>query len=175
MRDDDGEISWGEMEQPIPKIAPFTQTNELLAALGVARSALPVERYTNGPTYVMVALDNRAALRELKPDTRALEAFDPIGVSCVASSGSLFATRMFGPGRGVVEDPATGSAAGPLGLHLVRHGWAEFGEPLEFSQGTEIGRPSRLRVRIEGSAEAVTGIFVAGSAVRVATGHFRLQ
>ena len=45
---------------------------------------------------------------------------------------------MFAPGGGVPEDPATGSAAGPLALHVARHGLAPFGEELEISQGAEI-------------------------------------
>ena len=43
------------------------------------------------------------------------------------AAGTRVKTRMFGPGLGVAEDPATGSAAGPLALHLVRHGRSEFG------------------------------------------------
>ena len=59
---------------------------------------------------------------------------------------------MFAPGAGVAEDPATGSAAGPLALHLARHGRIAFGEEIEISQGAEIGRPSTLYARVDGSA-----------------------
>ena len=81
---------------------------------------------------------------------------------------------MFAPGNGVPEDPATGSAAGPLAVHLARHGRIEFGDEIEISQGAEIGRPSTLFARVEGSSEQVERVEVGGSAVIVARGAFRL-
>jgi trans-2,3-dihydro-3-hydroxyanthranilate isomerase len=82
---------------------------------------------------------------------------------------------VFAPGLGVPEDPATGSAAGPLGVHLVRHGRVSPGQPIELRQGLEIGRPSLLRVRVEGSVERPERVLVGGSAVIVAHGDYRLQ
>jgi trans-2,3-dihydro-3-hydroxyanthranilate isomerase len=99
-----------------------------------------------------------------------------VGVSCFASAGGgRVKTRMFGPGVGVAEDPATGSAAGPLALHLARHGRISFGEEIEIRQGAEIGRPSLLRARVEGTAERVERVVVGGSAVAVAHGEYRLS
>ena len=97
-----------------------------------------------------------------------------LGINCFAGSGSHWKTRMFAPGNGVPEDPATGSAAGPLAMHLVRHGRIEFGDEIEISQGAEIGRPSTLFARVEGSSEQVERVEVGGSAVIVARGAFRL-
>jgi trans-2,3-dihydro-3-hydroxyanthranilate isomerase len=79
---------------------------------------------------------------------------------------------MFAPALGVSEDPATGSAAGPLALHLARHGRIAFGDEIEIRQGAEIGRPSLLRARVTGSADRVERVEVAGSAVIVARGEF---
>ena len=81
---------------------------------------------------------------------------------------------MFAPGQGVVEDPATGSAAGPLALHLARNGRIPYGEQIEIRQGAEIGRPSVLHARVVGSAEQVEHVEVGGSAVVVARGEYRL-
>ena len=81
---------------------------------------------------------------------------------------------MFAPGSGVAEDPATGSAAGPLAIHLARHGLIQFGEEIEISQGVELGRPSKLYARADGSAERVERVEVGGSAVIVARGEFQL-
>jgi trans-2,3-dihydro-3-hydroxyanthranilate isomerase len=81
---------------------------------------------------------------------------------------------MFAPAHGVDEDPATGSAAGPLALHLARHGRIGFGEEIEISQGAEISRPSTLFARVDGSADAVERIEVGGAAVVVARGEFRV-
>jgi trans-2,3-dihydro-3-hydroxyanthranilate isomerase len=81
---------------------------------------------------------------------------------------------MFAPQFGVNEDPATGSAAGPLAVHLARHGRIGFGDEIEISQGAEVDRPSTLYARVDGSATAVERVEVGGSAVIVARGEFRL-
>ena len=81
---------------------------------------------------------------------------------------------MWAPAFGVPEDPATGSAAGPLAVHLARHGRIAFGEEIEISQGAEIGRPSTLYARAEGSADRIDRVEVGGSAVVVARGEFKL-
>jgi trans-2,3-dihydro-3-hydroxyanthranilate isomerase len=81
---------------------------------------------------------------------------------------------MFAPASGVVEDPATGSAAGPLAIHLARHGRTSWGEQIEIEQGAEIRRPSRLYARAEGHDDRVDRVEVGGSAVTVARGEFRL-
>src|SRR5262249_21613174 len=75
-----------------------------------------------------------------------------------------------GPAFGVPEDPATGSAAGPLAVHLARHGRIAFGQEIEISQGAEIGRPARLYARAAGSADRIDSVEVAGAAVIVARG-----
>jgi trans-2,3-dihydro-3-hydroxyanthranilate isomerase len=75
---------------------------------------------------------------------------------------------MFAPGLGVPEDPATGSAAGPLAVHLARHGRIAFGERIEIHQGLEIGRPSVLQASADGSADSVERVQVAGAAVLIA-------
>jgi trans-2,3-dihydro-3-hydroxyanthranilate isomerase len=98
-----------------------------------------------------------------------------LGVSCFAGTGSRWKVRMFAPGAGVVEDPATGSAAGPLAVHLARHGRIGFGDEIEISQGIEIGRPSTLYARADGSADELERVEVGGSAVIVARGEFRLR
>ena len=81
---------------------------------------------------------------------------------------------MFAPAYGVAEDPATGSAAGPLALHLARHGRIAFGQEIEIHQGAEIGRPSTLYARVEGTGDQVDTVEVAGSAVVVANGELRV-
>jgi trans-2,3-dihydro-3-hydroxyanthranilate isomerase len=74
----------------------------------------------------------------------------------------------------VPEDPATGSAAGPLALHLARHGRIGFGDEIEITQGVEIDRPSTLYARVDGSADQVERVEVGGSAVTVARGEFQV-
>jgi trans-2,3-dihydro-3-hydroxyanthranilate isomerase len=169
-------ISYGEMDQPIPTAEPFPDPEALLRALGLARSELPVEGYPNGPLHVYVALAEEAAVAALSPDLGALAALGgSLGVSCFAGAGDRYKTRMFAPSLGVPEDPATGSAAGPLALHLVRHGRLEYGREIELRQGAEIGRPSLLRARVEGGPAGVERVVVGGGAVEVASGSYRLR
>jgi trans-2,3-dihydro-3-hydroxyanthranilate isomerase len=162
----------GRMRQPLPTHEPFARTAELLQALGLERARLPVELYTNGPRHVMVALWDEREVAELRPDITALAHLDAVGVSCFAGAASRWKTRMFAPGLGVSEDPATGSAAGPLAVHLARHGDIGFGEEIEIRQGAEIGRPSLLHAVAHGTAERLERVEVAGRAVIVAEGSF---
>ena len=172
---DGSSIVFGRMTQPIPTVESFDGAEELLAAVGVERSELPVEVYDNGIKHVYVCLDSEEDVAALRPDTARLAEFGPVvGVNCFAGSGSRWKTRMFAPAGGVAEDPATGSAAGPLAVHLARHGRIAFGDEIEISQGAELGRPSTLFARVEGSAEQVERVEVGGSAVVVARGEFRL-
>jgi trans-2,3-dihydro-3-hydroxyanthranilate isomerase len=165
-------ISFGWMAQPLPTVTPFDRVDELLAALGV-ESELPVELYDNGVPHVFVALGSREEVVALAPDQQRLLALGTYGINCFASEGTSVKLRMFGPGLGMAEDPATGSAAGPLALHLARHGRIAFGDEIEIEQGVEIGRPSKLHARVDGTADAVERIEVGGSAVIVARGEFR--
>ncbi len=161
----------GRMRQPVPTWEPYERAAELLAAIGVQSSQLPVEAYRNGPRHVYVALDSEEAVSRLRPDMTALGMLPDIGVSCFAGSGTRWKTRCFVPALGVGEDPATGSAAGPLAVHLARHGQIAFGQQIEIRQGEEIGRPSILLARVEAEGGQVTKVEVAGSAVIVARGE----
>jgi trans-2,3-dihydro-3-hydroxyanthranilate isomerase len=168
-------IVFGRMHQPIPTVEPFDDEATLLEALGVERSELPVELYDNGMRFVYVALRSEDEVAALDPDTRALSRVPGFGgVNCFAGSGDRWKTRMFAPGAGVTEDPATGSAAGPLAVHLARHGRIAWGDEIRISQGAEIGRPSTLYARVDGSPDAIERVEVGGSAVVVARGEFRL-
>ena len=167
-----GRVVYGRMQQPIPSWSAYPQEAALLAALGVSRSLLPVETYQNGPLHAYVALASEDEVARLKPDLAALAALGHVGANCFAGAGARWKTRMFGPGLGVPEDPATGSAAGPLCVHLARHGRIAFGDEIEIRQGEEIGRPSTLFARAQGSARKIDRVEVGGSAVVVARGEF---
>ena len=168
-------IVFGRMQQPLPVWREYEQADGLLAALRVERSELPVEHYDNGARFVYVGLGSEEEVAALRPDAFALSDLpDFVGVLCFAGSGARWKARMFAPGGGVAEDPATGSAAGPLAVHLARHGRIAFGDEIEITQGVEIGRPSTLFARVVGTAEELERVEVGGSAVIVARGEFRL-
>ena len=166
-------IVFGRMTQPLPTIEPFDGAEDLLAVLGV-ESQLPVELYDNGVPHVFVALGSEDEVAALRPDHQRLSEFGAVGINCFAGEGLRWKTRMFGIGLGMTEDPATGSAAGPLALHLARHGRIAFGDEIEIAQGVEIDRHSTLFARVDGSADNVERIEVGGSAVVVARGEFQL-
>ena len=167
-------ISFGWMQQPLPEIVDFAGAATVLAGLGLEGSELPIQLYDNGIPHVYVALRSEAEVGALRPDMPTLQRAGDVCVNCFAGAGSRWKTRMFAPGHGVDEDPATGSAAGPLALHLARHGRIGWGEEIEISQGAEVGRPSTLHARVVGDADRVELVEVGGSAVVVARGEFRL-
>lgn len=170
-----GRVVFGEMAQPLPTWTAFDRAPELLAAVGMERSELPVEIYDNGPRHVFVCLPDEASVAALSPDIGALGRLGAIGISCFAADGARVKTRMFAPGMGVAEDPATGSAAGPLAVHLARHGVVGFGDRVEIRQGAEIGRPSTLFAKAHGSPEQIDQVTVGGAAVIVARGEYKLD
>jgi trans-2,3-dihydro-3-hydroxyanthranilate isomerase len=169
------EVAFGRMDQPLPSVERYPAEAELLAALGVARSELPVEIYDNGVQHVYVCLGSADEVAALQPNVPRLASLPlALGFSCFAGAGRSWKTRMFGPAAVVPEDPATGSAAGPLAVHLARHGRIGFGEEIKISQGAEIGRPSTLFARTEGSRDRIERVEVGGAAVIVARGEFAL-
>jgi trans-2,3-dihydro-3-hydroxyanthranilate isomerase len=170
---DAGRPVFGWMRQPVPTWSPFERERELRAALGVASASLPpVEQYRNGPAHVYVPLGSEEAVAALRPDMGAIADLG-VPVNCYAGHGLRWKTRMFYPSAGVPEDAATGSAAGPLAVHLARHGRIGFGEQIEIRQGEEIGRPSLLYARAEGEGDRIESVEVGGAAVIVAEGHYR--
>ena len=167
-------ITFGRMTQPLPTVSAEPAAAAIVAALGGVKPVLPVERYVNGPTHVLVTVGSTDDVAKLTPDFGALAKATSAGVSCFAGSGRHYKTRMFAPGHGINEDPATGSAAGPLACHLVRHGRLAPGDEIEISQGVEIGRPNTLFARASGMRERIESVEVGGCAVTVARGEFRL-
>ncbi|MFE2725625.1 PhzF family phenazine biosynthesis protein [Kitasatospora sp. NPDC059327] len=166
----DGKVVGTRMRQPVPTWEPFARAGELLAALGVESSTLPVEIYRNGPRHVFVGFESVEALSAVDPDHRALARFEDMATNCFAGSGSHWRSRMFSPAYGVVEDAATGSAAGPLAIHLARHGLIEHGKPIEILQGVEMGRPSLMLARAEATDGVIEFVEVGGSGAVFAHG-----
>jgi trans-2,3-dihydro-3-hydroxyanthranilate isomerase len=167
-------ISFGWMEQPLPSWRPFERAGELLEALGVGRATLPVELYDLGVTHVLVELGSPEEVAALAPNFDTVAELLAGGAICFAAANGSWKVRSFVPALGVREDPATGSAAGPLAVHLARHGRTGFGDEIEIAQGVEIGRPSRLYARADGSPERIERVRVGGSAVIVARGEFSI-
>jgi trans-2,3-dihydro-3-hydroxyanthranilate isomerase len=82
-------------------------------------------------------------------------------------------SRMFAPAHGISEDPATGSANGPLGCYLVRHGVLPSDGELGFvsEQGVEMGRPSFLQIRIAHDHGEISAVWVGGTCHHMGGGY----
>jgi trans-2,3-dihydro-3-hydroxyanthranilate isomerase len=174
----DADRTGGWMRQPLPTWEPWPAPDPLVEALGVgvADLAAPVELYDNGVQHIVVAVDDPDLVRRAMPDhSRLGHIAGNAGTSLCALTGpGTGTTRMFMPGGGIVEDAATGSAAGPIGIHLLRHGHLDPGGLLTLEQGTQINRPSSLHVRVEGLPDAIAGVGVGGKAIIVGELTFRL-
>ena len=153
-----------------------------LPQAAVAGAGLPVQVVSCGLPYLIVPLATRRAVDNAVSSPEAIDAFfreagvDASGVFLFSHErGSDKATaysRMFAPGLGVTEDPATGSASGPLGCYLVRHKVvpaAKAGTILNL-QGVKMGRPSHMHVSIGVEKGDITSVRVGGEAVLAGEG-----
>ena len=172
-RDDSGRIVFGRMEQPLPTIEPYPDEEELLDILGIERSELPIELYDNGVRHVYVCLGSEEEVAALRPDlNRLAEQSVALCFNCFAGEGARWKTRMFAPGGGVDRGPGYGirgraarAASGAPRADRFRR------RDRDLAGQVEIGRPSTLFARVEGSADDVQRVEVGGSAVTVARGE----
>ena len=186
-------LSFAWMDQSRPDIRqPVTPKLEIIRSVGLDPSAvdqtgLPIEEISCGNPFTIVPVLTRAAVDAAEADTGAMKkiksAFprDHIGVLFFTSEpvdkDVVAYSRMFAPGAGVVEDPATGSAAGPLASYLVKHGLVDRNQMHNMInlQGVAMGRPSRLHMRITQDGDgAITRVQVGGKSVRVGEGSIDL-
>jgi trans-2,3-dihydro-3-hydroxyanthranilate isomerase len=154
---------------------------------GLIPSAPPPQVLSTALPQLMIPVRTRADLAALPSGGTGGELatlLRAMGTDCAMlyapgeAPGFTAHCRMFAPGLGVPEDPATGSAAGALGAYLVHHGVVtpHDGEArMAFEQGIEIGRPSRIDVRVMTDSDGtITGVHVGGAAVRVIAGEVAL-
>ncbi|WP_195911396.1 PhzF family phenazine biosynthesis protein [Streptomyces kaniharaensis] len=168
------------MRQPLPKVSPVPdeQAAGLLAVLGLQQSLLPVTLYDAGIPHLYVMADSPEAVRAVVPDFPALGRAAGPGrarINVFALTGPDTAvTRMFSPYDRVPEDPACGSAAGPLAAHLVRHGFLASGVQLTLSQGEAVNRPSTLYAQVVADQDDIQSIDVGGGVRLIGSGRLRL-
>ncbi len=148
----DGKVVACSMQQPIPPGSTSAARPRLLAALGLKGSTFPIEVYRNGPRHVFVGLEASPRCRAAPRPPRAVRLPD-LAVNCFAGAGRRLAQPHVLAGLRRGRDAATGSAAGPLAIHLARHRQIPYGQQIEILQGVEIGRPSRMYARAEGAGE----------------------
>ena len=155
-----------EMEQPLPKFrgGPIRGVVAPQIALDLAdlEPSPPIEIGSSGNDFTFVPVRNLDAVRRAAP-RGLVDAVFLFTRETVAKDATVHG-RMFAGWQGVTEDPATGSACGPLGAYLVRHGIAD-GAHIVVEQGYEMGRPSLLYVRIGGTPGKITSVHVGGHAM----------
>jgi trans-2,3-dihydro-3-hydroxyanthranilate isomerase len=183
----DGRAGKATIVQEAPEFGPEVDPAEALAAVGLEPSSAlardtPPQVVSTGLAQVIVPVQ-RHALERARPDREAIAAlFERYSTTATLylsawepGSGRAHTRSFFVDVDGITEDPATGSAAGPLAVHLARHGRVPFGTEIEIVQGVEIGRRSVMRARVDGAPDAIERVAVGGSAVIVARGEYLLD
>jgi trans-2,3-dihydro-3-hydroxyanthranilate isomerase len=168
---------------PRATFAPGPDPTVVAAVLGLPADALdarfPLEIATTGAPMLMVPVRDLAALRASRVESSAYrrmrDAGGPTSVYAFTretrDARNQLSVRLFAPDAGIIEDPATGSAAGWLGAWLVRQRVYGGGDlDVRIEQGHEIQRPSLLHVRARGAGDALE-VSVGGRVIPVARGE----
>ncbi|HSL23181.1 MAG TPA: PhzF family phenazine biosynthesis protein [Vicinamibacterales bacterium] len=183
---DGDQLSFAWMTQQRPKYgAVATDARALAEAVHVDAAEVmdvPLEEVSCGLPFFFLALKSRKAVDQAESDRlgigrffekqklplRAVFLFTLAGGADEATAYS----RMFAPGLGIAEDPATGAASGPLGCYLVKHGLVDPERAAHFVslQGMKMQRPSRIHVSIDARGGEITRVRVGGRAVLVGEG-----
>jgi trans-2,3-dihydro-3-hydroxyanthranilate isomerase len=180
-------LSFAWMTQSTPTFGPVIRDRAAIAAaLGLQASdladELPVQEVSCGVPYLFVPLRDRATVDRAVSDTAAFRRFmTAAGLDLAIFLFSVEPThanetaysRMFAPEFGITEDPATGSASGPLGCYLVRHGvvTGDAAQRMISLQGVAMGRSSRIHIQVDGSRDNISRVRVGGESVLVGRGE----
>jgi trans-2,3-dihydro-3-hydroxyanthranilate isomerase len=160
----------------VGEVSPLASALELGDA-ELSAGRLQAQVVSTGVPHLLVPVRDLGALGRARPKSEKLAAYlrsvgaqgcylfclDPLDPDAPAQA------RFFGPNVGIAEEPATGSAAGPLAAYLVARKLASERRPVIVEQGGAMGRPSRIEVRVSGG-----GVRVSGNAVLVVEGRLRL-
>jgi trans-2,3-dihydro-3-hydroxyanthranilate isomerase len=177
----EGGFAWMTQQRPSFR-GEFAGREVVAAAAGLAVDDLdpdlPMEVVWTGLPFLLVPVRDEVTLRRAERSDsgsrRALDAVEADGLYLFAirRDGELVA-RMFDAGSGIGEDPATGSAVGPLGAYLAARGLARMPGRAVVAQGEQVGRPSFLHVDVRPDGDSWT-VRVGGGVRIVGEGVFRL-
>lgn len=171
-----------ELTGATPSVGPPLPATDLLAAVGLDGSAcapgVSARRAGTGSDFTYVCVED-SLVAQARPGAGLVEALASTGGHGLFlfswAAGAVHA-RMFAPGLGVGEDPATGSAATGLGAWLAAEGLVGEGETsYVVAQGAEMGRPSTMRCAVVVRDGAAAECRVAGSVVPVASGTLEVS
>jgi trans-2,3-dihydro-3-hydroxyanthranilate isomerase len=174
---------------PLPEFGPiFEQRDAVAAMLGLETILLaggPIQAISCGVTYLLVPIVDLESMINIR---FRIDIWDrmlrhsahpqvlPFCIETRYPESSVHA-RMFAPGLGVYEDPASASAAGPLAAYLVKYGVIK-PDPraqLIVEQGIEVQRPSFIHVSLEMDGERFSSIRVGGQCVVIGKGQIHVN
>lgn len=181
-------LSFVWMTQPNPRFGrPITDRAALARAMGLEETHLapgmPAQVVSCGVPYLLVPLVSRAAVDAASLDRKGLaacledagESEKPVFFFTLEGpgEGETAYSRMIAPTFGIAEDPATGSASGPLGCYLLHERIVspERARQMVSLQGVAMGRPSRIHIAIDGEPDRITRVRVGGQSVLVGRGE----
>jgi trans-2,3-dihydro-3-hydroxyanthranilate isomerase len=179
-------LSFAWMTQRPPTFGPIVSQRDVVAsALGLEAkdlADLPVQEVSCGLPFLFVALRDHQTVDRATSDIAGFRRLcDACGLDLPIflfalggpSPSDTVYSRMFAPDFGIIEDPATGGASGPLGCYLVEHGLVsgDAAEHIVSSQGVAMGRASRIHVSIGGRPGAIDRVQVGGVSVLVGRGE----
>ena len=173
------------MTQPLPNFGKiFENRQEMAELIGLNAADLmdsPIQIISCGVPYLIIPVKTLDLVQQIgfrldrfnqlknKLEGAFVYAFTPYGVT---ENGDVHG-RMFAPEAGILEDPATGSANGPLGCYLTYYQIKR--SPYLSEQGFEMGRPSLIEIDIQSSKpQNITQVKVGGKAQMIGKGEIYL-
>ncbi len=185
--DADGAPAQVWMRQPAPRFLNIWEDRQTIAAMLSLESAdlrpdLPMQVLSSGLPFLFVFVENLDAMRRIRfrADVwaRQLAGGEARGLFVATTetvhAGSSAHCRMFAPDLGVAEDPATGSASGPLGAYLLKHGLSAKGD-MRSEQGFEMGRPSFIHIKIRRRGDAIVEAAIGGDCAYMGGGALHIE
>lgn len=180
--DENGEPTDVWMKQPIPQFLDIYQDRASIAeilSLAVAdlQNGAPIQVLSSGLPFLFVVLNSLEAMQKIRlrldkwAETLAGTHAENIFVTTTETvrDDSTVHSRMFAPALGISEDPATGSASGPLGAYLLKYGLASSGDMVS-EQGFQMGRPSFIHIEVRRSEDEFTHVAIGGRCAYVGNG-----
>ena len=175
------------MKQPIPQFLDILENRSSIAEMLSLTAAdlhpdLPAQVLSSGLPFLFVGLRSLDAARRIRfrldKWADALAGTNAENVFVLTTEtlypGASVHSRMFAPALGIAEDPATGSASGPLGAYLLRYGLVQT-EDLVSEQGVEIGRTSFIRIKVRRIGTAISAVSVGGRCAYMGYGTLRVD
>lgn len=177
-----------EMVQPIPEFRDIFRSKEVIGSLLSIDSTdiserAPMQVVFAGVSFLFIPITGLKTMKKIKFRQDVWEreflakghavdifAFTPETIDPQATVHS----RMFGPTMGIVEDPATGAASGPLGAYLAHYDLVSSETSGKYTilseQGMEIERPSQIRINVTYTDDKISFVSIAGSSVDIGRG-----